>query len=253
MEDLMKAFIIKTDEKFETYSAAIRNLERQVGQIASLLSKRSPGTIPVNTEKNPKETINAVSLRNDKVLQGPLVAEKNELTRNQVKNEVRAEQEDDLKKKNKSKVPKLTKKYKQRSNDEIEESKYMSALPFPQKQRREKLDKQFRRFLEVLKQVHVNISFTEVLSQMPAYTKFLKEIFSNKRKVEETSAVKLTEHCRNWRERLEKSDLYLCPCSWRIIPEGIVKDVLVQVDKFVFPVDFIMVNMEENREILLGY
>lgn len=35
-----------------------------------------------------------------------------------------------------------------------------------------------------------------------------------------------------------------------IIPEGIVEDVLVRVDKFVFPVDFIVVNMEENRKVL---
>nr|XP_016458405.1 PREDICTED: uncharacterized protein LOC107782089 [Nicotiana tabacum] len=39
-----------------------------------------------------------------------------------------------------------------------------------------------------------------------------------------------------------------------IIPEGIVEDVLVRVDKFVFPVDFIVVNMGENREapLILG-
>ncbi|XP_070057271.1 uncharacterized protein [Nicotiana tomentosiformis] len=36
-----------------------------------------------------------------------------------------------------------------------------------------------------------------------------------------------------------------------ITPEGIVEDVLVRVDKFVFPVDFIVVNMEENKEVPL--
>ena len=36
-----------------------------------------------------------------------------------------------------------------------------------------------------------------------------------------------------------------------IIPEGIVEDVLVRVDKFVFPVDFIVVKMEENKEVPL--
>jgi len=34
-----------------------------------------------------------------------------------------------------------------------------------------------------------------------------------------------------------------------IIPEGIVEDVLVRVDKFVFLVDFIMVDMKENNEV----
>ncbi|XP_070048802.1 uncharacterized protein [Nicotiana tomentosiformis] len=34
----------------------------------------------------------------------------------------------------------------------------------------------------------------DVLSQMPAYAKFLKEILTKKRNIEETSVVKLTEH-----------------------------------------------------------
>ncbi|XP_070032244.1 uncharacterized protein [Nicotiana tomentosiformis] len=36
-----------------------------------------------------------------------------------------------------------------------------------------------------------------------------------------------------------------------LIPEGIVEDVLVRVDKFVFPMDFIVVNMEENKKVPL--
>nr|XP_009800846.1 PREDICTED: uncharacterized protein LOC104246678 [Nicotiana sylvestris] len=79
--------------------------------------------------------------------------------------------------------------------EEHEESKCMPALPFPQKLYREKLDKQFERFLDMLKQVNVNLSFSEVLSQMPAYAKFLKKIMIKKRNIKETSVVKLTEHC----------------------------------------------------------
>nr|XP_016467645.1 PREDICTED: uncharacterized protein LOC107790255 [Nicotiana tabacum] len=45
------------------------------------------------------------------------------------------------------------------------------------------------------KQLYINIPFTKVLTQMPSYAKFLKEILSNKRKMEEVSVVKLTEKC----------------------------------------------------------
>ncbi|XP_016504622.1 uncharacterized protein LOC107822585 [Nicotiana tabacum] len=210
--------------------------------------------------------------------------------------------EDDLKKKERVRAQKK-KKNDNSINNETEESKYMHALPFPQKQRREKLDKQFRRFLEVLKQVYVNILFTEVLSQMPAYAKFMKEILSKKQKVEETSVVKLKEHCSAiLKNKLPKkcgdrgsftihcslgstkfknslcdlgASINLMPLSifrklegeigeirsilvslqlanqTTIISEGIVEAVLVRVDKFVFPVNFIVVNMEENREVLL--
>ena len=37
-------------------------------------------------------------------------------------------------------------------------------------------------------------------------------------------------------------------------PKGIIEEVLVKVDKFIFPVDFVVLDMEENREarIILG-
>ena len=37
-------------------------------------------------------------------------------------------------------------------------------------------------------------------------------------------------------------------------PEGILEDVLIKVGKFVFPVDFVVINMEEDKQIplLLG-
>ncbi|XP_009589358.1 uncharacterized protein [Nicotiana tomentosiformis] len=130
---------------------------------------------------------------------------------------------------------------------------------------------------------------------MPVYAKFLKEILSNKRKVKETSVVKLTEHCsailqNSLPQKCGDPGSFTIPCSLgnikfknslcdlgtsinlmplsifkklkveigeirlihvslqladqtAIIPEGIVEDVLVRVDKFFFPVDFIMINM----------
>ena len=35
-------------------------------------------------------------------------------------------------------------------------------------------------------------------------------------------------------------------------PRGIVEDVLVKVDKFIFPVDFIVLDMEEDHEVPLN-
>ena len=53
-----------------------------------------------------------------------------------------------------------------------------------------KLDQQFGKFLEVIKKLYIN-----VLSQMPSCAKFLKEILSNKRKLEEHEIVAFTEEC----------------------------------------------------------
>ena len=68
-------------------------------------------------------------------------------------------------------------------------------IPYPQRIRKNNLDKQFSKFLEVFKKLHINIPFAEALEQMPSYVKFMKEILSKKRKLEDYEMVALTENC----------------------------------------------------------
>ncbi|XP_022157944.1 uncharacterized protein LOC111024544 [Momordica charantia] len=56
---------------------------------------------------------------------------------------------------------------------------------------------QFKKFLDVLKQLHVNIPLVEVLEQMPNYVRFLKEILTKKRKLGEYETVAMTKACNN--------------------------------------------------------
>jgi len=72
---------------------------------------------------------------------------------------------------------------------------YKPKIPFPQRLKNTKQDPQFSKFLELLKQLRVNIPFVEAISQMPKYAKFLKEILGNKRKLEEFATIKLNEEC----------------------------------------------------------
>ena len=46
--------------------ASLRNLENQVGQLANNLSRKPQGGLPSNIEKNLREEVNAVTLRNGK-------------------------------------------------------------------------------------------------------------------------------------------------------------------------------------------
>ncbi|WP_435330346.1 hypothetical protein, partial [Pseudomonas aeruginosa] len=48
--------------------------------------------------------------------------------------------------------------------------------PFPQRLKQHKKDKQFSKFIEILKKLIVNILFVEALEQMPNYVKFMKDI-----------------------------------------------------------------------------
>ena len=178
---------------------------------------------------------------------------------------------------------------------------YVTPIPFPQRLRKNKLDKQFSKFLDIFKKLHINIPFTDALEQMPSYVKFMKEILSNKRRLEEHETVMLTEECtailqNKLPPKLKDPGSFTIPCTignsyfdkalcdlgasinlmpfsiFRKLglgeakattvslqladmsikhPRGVVEDVLIKVDKFIFLANFIVLDMEEDQEITL--
>src|SRR5262245_16941460 len=80
IEELLTKFFNDSDERqksldmilrnqetaIRNHEASIHNLENQVGQIAKMLSKRPQGSLPGNTETNPREYVKALTLRSGK-------------------------------------------------------------------------------------------------------------------------------------------------------------------------------------------
>jgi len=64
-------FMTKTETSFKHQVASIRNLEVQIGQVANLLSSRPQGSLPSNTNTNPKQQVNAIILRSEKQVERP--------------------------------------------------------------------------------------------------------------------------------------------------------------------------------------
>ncbi|XP_022883426.1 uncharacterized protein LOC111400232 [Olea europaea var. sylvestris] len=151
---------------------------------------------------------------------------------------------------------------------------YVPPIPFPQRLQKHKLDKQFQKILDVFKKLHINIPFVETLAQMPSYAKFMKDILSNKRKLEDNETVMLTEECNTILQhklppklkdpgsftischiglREAKSTTVSLQLADRSIkhPRGICEDILVKVDKFIFPTDFIILDIEKDRDVRL--
>ena len=68
-------FVDRIEAKFKQYNAhlknseaSIMNIEIQLGQISKQLLERPQGSLPSNTVTNPKEQVNAITLRNGKEL-----------------------------------------------------------------------------------------------------------------------------------------------------------------------------------------
>ena len=71
----------------------------------------------------------------------------------------------------------------------------IAPIPYPQRLKKYKLDKQFTKFMEVFKKLHINIQFVDALEQMASYVKFMKDILSQKRRLADFETVNLTEEC----------------------------------------------------------
>ncbi|KAL4295505.1 hypothetical protein GQ457_12G014930 [Hibiscus cannabinus] len=191
---------------------------------------------------------------------------------------------------------------KQLRKDTPEEPK--APPPFPQRLKKQKLEYQYKKFFDIIKQVHINLPLVEALQQMPNYAKFLKDMVSRKIRIGEFETVAATKAClamMHNKVTAEKTGpmSYTIPCSIGnnystkalcdpgasinmmpksvlqklgigeakpttvmlqladrsfIQPKGKIKDILLRLDKFIFPTDFLILDCEagEHAPIILG-
>ena len=156
----------------------------------------------------------------------------------------------------------------------------------------------------MFKKIEINIPFAEALAQMPHYAKFMKDILSKKRKLDEDGMVSLIATCsavikRNLPLKMQDIGSFtipytignyefgktLCDLGARINPmplsvmkilslgeltpttmtlhmaniflaqpKGILENVLIKVGKFIFPMDVVVIDIEEDKQVplLLG-
>ncbi|GMI64837.1 hypothetical protein HRI_000153000 [Hibiscus trionum] len=67
--------------------------------------------------------------------------------------------------------------------------------PFPQRLKQQKQEHQFRKFLNILKHVHINIPLIEAIQNMPNYAKYLRDMVSKRKRIGEFETVVVTEEC----------------------------------------------------------
>ncbi|XP_060177730.1 uncharacterized protein LOC132607653 [Lycium barbarum] len=258
---------------------AVRNLERQMGQIAGAQNTRPPGGLPSDIDVN-TNPCNAVTLRNGRELEevtskrtGRVEAEKEKIA---------------TKTSEKDKVVKAPVEKQPRD---------VVAKPpplFPQRLARQKEEATYKKFLDLLTQVNVNVPLVDMLQGISKYAKYIKNIVANKSRFTEYATVALTEECTSRIQNKLPTKLKdpgsftieisigtqvvaraLCdlgasinlmpssifrklglgvPRPTTIVlqladrslarPEGIIEDVLVQVGSLIIPADFVILDFE---------
>ncbi|XP_026419627.1 uncharacterized protein LOC113315579 [Papaver somniferum] len=254
----------------------------------NLLETQNSGKLP-SQPINPREAVNAVTLRSG----------------------TRTVQPEDAEKSKDPKGPVLEKEITDTSQtDEVPKtnfkplvSTYVPPLLFPGRFANKNVE-QDKEILDVLKKIHVNIPLIDVIRQVPKYARVLKDLWTKKKRLsgnevmsvgENVSAIlqkKLPPKCNDpgsfdipvtiGNKRFGKAILDLGASvnvisiyeslnlghlkETRIVleladlsnvyPRGIIEDVLVQVNQLVFPADFCVLEMDSGSDasipLLLG-
>ncbi|XP_031253545.1 uncharacterized protein LOC116111504 [Pistacia vera] len=252
----VKSFALNTKQFQQDTRSSIQSLENQMGQMATAISRLEAqvgGKLPSQTVVNPKENVNTVTLRSGKKVGEP------KLNIPSVAQE--AEIEDEIEKEEGTTESKVI------PNSSIQLQS--NTLPFPSRFVKSKKEEKDKEILEMFRKVEVNIPLLDAIKQVPRYAKFLKELCTNKRKLngdekiimgENVSAVfqrKLTPKCKDPGPVKDTSVIIQLADRTNAYPEGVVEDVLVQVNKLVFPADFYILDMDDSSSpypvpILLG-
>ncbi|XP_050884395.1 uncharacterized protein LOC127087542 [Lathyrus oleraceus] len=81
---------------------------------------------------------------------------------------------------------------------------YKPLILFPQRLKQTKLYNQYKKFVKVIEKLHVWIPFTEEITQIPSYAKFLKDILTNKRRLDDPKPLECNSIAENKLAKREK-------------------------------------------------
>ncbi|XP_070012891.1 uncharacterized protein [Nicotiana sylvestris] len=174
--------------------------------------------------------------------------------------------------------------------------------PYPQRLAKQRNDNQFKKFIDMMKILSINVPLVEALEQMSGYAKFMKDLVTKKRSMD-CEIIKMTHQVsvivHSMAPKLEDPGAFTIPCtigsadfakalcdlgaSINLISYSVFKtlgigqprltsmrlqmadqsmkrplenidDVLVRVDKFILPTDFVILDCEVDYEvpIILG-
>ncbi|XP_062112761.1 uncharacterized protein LOC133823923 [Humulus lupulus] len=254
LEELLKTYIVDSKARLDQHDTRLNNietrctnigatmktLETQVDQLANTMKNQLSRSFLSDTEKNLKE-YNAITLRSGKELEAPIVE-----------------------KKNIEEIPKKCEKEVIKPKEEISKKDPLVKAIY----------EKFEKVLNIFKKIHINIPFVDALEEMSNYAKFMKER-QLPEKLKDLGS--FTIPCVIGELHIEKA-LYDLGASINLMsfsifhklnlgevtptiisiqlanrsltyPTGIIEDVLVKIDRFIFPVDFVVLDMEEDQEI----
>nr|GEU46673.1 reverse transcriptase domain-containing protein [Tanacetum cinerariifolium] len=182
----------------KNHHASIQNLETKFDRLADKQSGRPSGSLPSNTQPNPKgynskayqppqarnEHVNVVFTRSGKSYNPP--DNPNDQQKETPIN-FDSDDEDD------EPTPQPKTQNLKPAKETPLPKPYKPKLPYSQRLRKEKMEAQYEKFLDIIRAIRINVPLVDVLAGMPNYGKFLKELIRNKHKIEQIFAAFLSD------------------------------------------------------------
>ncbi|KAL0361402.1 UNVERIFIED_CONTAM: hypothetical protein Sradi_3824700 [Sesamum radiatum] len=219
LEEMMKALITNTQQFQQSVQKSIQHCESQMSQLAESVGQlESQGKFPSQPIVNPKHNASAIVLCNEKELQEYMD-----------KNSTKCGHAQKRKPEKEVEIP-------QKQDDESKDDHpkiLMIKLPFLERFAKSKKEEEEKEILETFQKVEVKIPFLDAIKQSLATRSFLKNCAPAKASSK------------------EMNEPFSC------LPQGVLEDILVQVNELVFPTDFYALDMREDNSpnstsILLG-
>nr|GEV32697.1 reverse transcriptase domain-containing protein [Tanacetum cinerariifolium] len=204
--------------------ASIQNLETKFDRLAGKQSSRPFGSLPSNTQPNPKghnskayqspqarnEHVNVVFTRSGKSYNPP--ENPNDQQKETPINFDSDDEDDEPTPQPKTQNPKPAK-------ETPLPKPYKPKILYPQRLRKERMEAHYRKFLDMIRAIRINVPLVNVLAGMPNYGKFLKELISNKHKIEQIYAAFLSDESSGMIQNKVSPQLrdlgsFLIPCNF---------------------------------------
>ncbi|GJW16816.1 reverse transcriptase domain-containing protein [Tanacetum coccineum] len=186
----------------KNHQASIQNLKTKFDRLAEKQSGRPSGSLPSNTQPNLKG-------HNSKAYQ-PLQS-RNEHSETSI-NFNSDDEDEEPTPQPKTQNPKIVK-------ETSLPKPYKLKILYPQRLRKEKIEAQYGKFIDMIRAVRINVPLIDVLAEMPNYGKFLKELISNKHKIKQISVAFLSDESSAMIQnkvptKLEDPGSFLIPCNF---------------------------------------
>ncbi|XP_022024510.1 uncharacterized protein LOC110924831 [Helianthus annuus] len=194
MESMMSQLIVKDqtpqkklskhDLMLKNHQTAFQDLQRVVGDMSRKLEERLPDQSAGNTQPNPNAHVKAITTHSGKTVGNPSVEERvvdedGDVVDEEIEMEAPGKVQSRLRPASTAQPgDSQGEKRVEKPPVDVRPSPLVNHayVPFPSRLKNQKYSREYGQFLDIFKQLKINLPFIEALQSMPKYAEFLKDL-----------------------------------------------------------------------------